>query len=759
MSKNNFKLIFIVLLVFVISGCEGPPPTIDTNTPWTGSPLPNTQTGDVIRLTAVFSAHTPIVNNSGMSGAPLGRVHSHSAFPADMYSGGKQDFIFDAGRIDQFGELHIWNHNGGSGGDGLKDITVSYSYDNETYTELGEYTLRRSPGAGRLSVTNLQDDSYIDFKGAAGRYIKISPDTNHGGGQWGLSEIRLFRFRPPVQQGGYIAAAPINNIHSLPAAGLSNLTSGAGLSHPTSDTAVHNNNAAHMYSVSGSSGTFDIDLHGRYPIQKVVIWNYNGAGNTNRGLQTVTIRTSDGPQGTQSLGTDWDWNQRASGQPITAGTGNNNMPPSATIQMNNHTARFIRITGNAISGNQTGLSAVRVYMGEGYYADYVHDWSALLSVYPHPNTYTNGWAGADGTFTVNLDGRDFDPARNPRNRRTLFTFQDTLISRVNAVTGERIGWGMPNNTMGILNGEPYAANVNFSDTTFITPPAPNNPRRYYWIGDNFIIGNKLYVICGRIGNTPGGGDWGFFDDQTDLAVLDIVNGNINRNSIKIYTDNGPVRYLYNETAPVGTNGRQTWSIGNAVMENTAAAGALNPDGYIYLYGVANNNGRNLIVARVKEEHVETFSEYEYLYNDDVWRKQPWGTSVTDQKYLNPSSERNFAGECSVHEMKWGPDKGKFYHVYMDTRYFERWLKIMVSDNPWGPFTDSRQIFHAVDPFFQIPTDGQSGMYSYNGKAHPAISPEGELYISYNVNGGNGGKYADIYRSRFIRYAQVPAGGN
>ena len=69
-------------------------------------------------------------------------------------------------------------------------------------------------------------------------------------------------------------------------------------------------------------------------------------------------------------------------------------------------------------------------------------------------------------------------------------------------------------------------------------------------------------------------------------------------------------------------------------------------------------------------------------------------------------------------------------------------------------TNNRQIFQAVDVWNTIPPADTSGMYVYNTKAHPALSTEKELIITYNVNGGDEDN-ADIYRPRFIRYGQVP----
>ncbi|MCL2043417.1 MAG: DUF4185 domain-containing protein [Treponema sp.] len=703
------------------------------------------QAGELIRLTAFDSAYAAVSNNRGMSGGRIGRIHFHDNNTANMFSGSRRDFIFDIGHIDQLGELHIWNHNGGTGADGLRDVTVSYSNDNAAYTNLGSFTLKRASGAARLSATNLADDSFINFGGISARYIRISPQDNNGnwGGQFGLSEVRLFRYRNEVYRGAYIAASPIYNVRTtLPAPAYYNLTNGAGLSHPTSDNALHSNNPDHMFFTSGSTGTFDIDLHGRYPVQKVVIWNYNGAGNTNRGLSTVTVSASDGNIHSTN---PYQWSPIVSNQTITAGTGNNGMGPSATVQMNNTMTRFIRISGSAISGSQSGLSAIRVYVGEGMYIDYLNDWTALFMHYPQDR----GWGGADGIYSTNLDGKDYDPGRNPNDKRTFFIFSDTVNQNVDQETGIRYGgWGMPNNTRGTLTGgSPLSANMTFN-TNAISPPGGMGIH-FYWLGDTFVVGDKLYIYT--VNEVNFGGGWDFEQIGVHLVRYDIVNNQINESSRTIITNNTDGR-LYNVTE--GTSGSANrWHLGCAVFVNTAHAGALTPDNWIYVYGYHEGGSRRIIAARVRPENVENFNQYQYLWNDDTWRNEPWGSSRANPKLI---SNYDPTTEFSVTEIRSGPNKGRFLHIFSETSLFSSdWLQMSISTtaSPVGPFTTAQNLYRQVTPHNTIPTQYHENLYVYNAKAHPALSTDDELVVSYNVNGSDA--HGDIYRPRFMRYAQVP----
>ncbi|MCL2043038.1 MAG: discoidin domain-containing protein [Treponema sp.] len=721
-GKKCLISLFIVSLLFVcLSGCPGSP----EGSPPAGGTVPSAHTGVLIKMTAHNAAYADIANNSGMSGNGE-RIHLHSNNTAHMYAGQQQDFIFDIGHIDQLGEMHVWNYNAAAGAHGLQRVIVSFSNDNENYTELDVFTLARADGNDRLEATNLSNGMVINFRGRSARYVKITPQTNYGGGQWGLSEVKLYRYRNAVYRGAYLQGSPVYRLADPPEANYYNLANGAGLSHPTNPQARHDNNPAHMFFTMGSNSSFEIDLQGRYPVQSIVIWNYNAPGLTARGMQSVTISTSDDLT---------NWTTRVTNAAIAAGTGQNGMGPSATIPVN-FTARYVRISGSSIGAALTGLSAVRFYAGDGWYAEYLPDWTALFSNY-------NGWIGADGIYSTKLDANN-----------TIFIFSDTWTGTVNPVTALRTERTMINNTRGILSGNvPLATKMTFSaasrnDTSNVITPV-NQPGRWYWLGDVVVIGNKLYIYTVTVASGGGGGAFNFSQVGVDLVRFDIVNGTVNQSSLTRFRDEN--RRLADSSA--GTSDpNPRWYLGAALFENTAEHGALKPDGYIYVYGYLDGHGagdRRLITARVKPEDIEDFTKYEYLWNNDTWRVgEPWGASLTNPKSLGVGST-----EFSIHEVKSGPNTGKFMSIMMP--YFQD-MRIMAAyaDTPAGVFSAMEPVFFATDPPITLPNDGT--MYVYNGKAHPAISTNNELIISYNTNcmGGLEGQ-GDIYRPRFIRYAQVP----
>lgn len=71
--------------------------------------------------------------------------------------------------------------------------------------------------------------------------------------------------------------------------------------------------------------------------------------------------------------------------------------------------------------------------------------------------------------------------------------------------------------------------------------------------------------------------------------------------------------------------------------------------------------------------------------------------------------------------------------------------------PWGPFSEAHEVY-----FTEEVCQGR-GIYTYNAKAHPHLSPAGEYLVSYNVNTiawQMHMAHGDICRPKFIRLVEV-----
>jgi hypothetical protein len=700
----------------------------------TGRELLPRQVGDFIKISPLGAEYAALCNNWGMSGAE-GRNQWHSNTAVGMYvAAAKQDFVFDIGHIEQLGELHIWNYNeSGKTENGIKNITISISEDNVEYKKFGSFDLKKAEGLPKMPVTNLVDGSFVDFSGKTARFIKLSPVDNYGGLHYGLSEIRLFRYKQDVYKGAYISASPLERYSSsgdwLPTPESYNLTNGAGLSDPFGANARHDNNPKHMYYTRSSVIGFPIDLKGKYPVEKIVIWNYNEKGNTDYGLKKIRISVSEDGISWKSLSKMYDLPQAS---------GEYGLEPSIVITEPLYT-RYIRIDNKGhYGGKYAGLSAVRCYTGEGWFADNAPDWTALFSSY-------EGWSGADGIYMANLDGKDYDTERKREDQKTFIVFSDTICSTIDPATDLRSGVYMPNNTSALLSGgKPDSTKIDFyfpreGGPSALIIPDPlekasyGDGYKYYWMGDPFVLGNKLYIYAHKIDHIKEG--FGFEQLGVDLVSYDIINGHVDYSTLKRYND------MQNRLSKI--SGLDKWYLGGAVFENTKEAGVLNPDGYIYVYGYYDKSlsGRKLVSARVKDTDVTDFSRYEYLQANGKWE-----TSMSSPKFL----ASDIAPEISITEIKTGTDKGKF--LLVNTHYtIGSDIKLSISASLTGEFTNKQTIF------FHDTTNSIAGKgnNSYNAKAHPAISNDRELFVSYNVNGNDCFVYGDIYRPRFIRYAQVP----
>lgn len=744
MKRSNKKIIVSVLSVImaaalVACSTEGGS-TKDPQTEVTPTVQPEEnevittvrqEAGKMLTLSAMDEAYQAIVNNSGMNGTN-GRIHMHSNLVQDMYKGSTTEFIFDVGNIDQLGELHLWNYNAeGDADSGLKEITVAYSEDNSTYSDPVTYTLAKASGEDGLKATNTEDGTPINFGGVSGRYIKITVITNYGGEGNGLSEIRLYRYKQPTVVGEKISGSPleryVNNKWSAEPEDY-NYVNGTGLSDRTNQ-ATHDNKPEHMYNQKANAIDFILDLKGQYPVSELVIWNYNDPEHLDYGLQNFRLKISDDATTWKTIGN----------YTLEQADGSDALKPSLTIDLKNEHAHYIQLEiMSNYGGDRVGLSEISAFLGEGWYVEEVPDYTALLSRY-------EGWAGADGIYTVNLDGKDYDYERNKEEQNTFFIFSDTILSSVDPLTDLRSGVSMVNNTSAILRGgKPDVTNMNFKipgegETANIIPnptlPATKEGKSiYYWLGDTFVIGDHLYVYTLRIDsvNTM----FGFEQIGVDLARYDIVDGAVNYNSLTLINDEK--KQLCDVSNP-----KAEFYFGGAVYQSTEDAGVISPDGYIYVYGYndVENLGRQLVVSRVKPEDIENFDAYEYLDSENNWVKEVPAQFL----YL----ESNVAPECSVTQIQSGPNKGKYLYVWSHLTNSAT-IKASISDTPYTPFREQTTIYtHDTT----LTTVG-NGNNTYNAKAHPALSGPDELIITYNVNGEDCFKYGDIYRPRFLRLAQV-----
>src|SRR5690606_32790712 len=124
------------------------------------------------------------------------------------------------------------------------------------------------------------------------------------------------------------------------------------------------------------------------------------------------------------------------------GTGKEDVQANVLIELNGVNAKFVKITpeSNWGASNEYGLSEIQFIAGEGIAVEPMYEWDELFSRY-------EGWSGADGIFSIPLNGED--KVETASKTDTLFLFSDTYIGTVHPITRQRIQSNMLNNTVAV----------------------------------------------------------------------------------------------------------------------------------------------------------------------------------------------------------------------------------------------------------------------------------------------------------------------
>jgi hypothetical protein len=351
------------------------------------------------------------------------------------------------------------------------------------------------------------------------------------------------------------------------------------------------------------------------------------------------------------------------------------------------------------------------------------EWSALL-------TRHDGWFGGDGIYTITLNGVENKPAK--ANDKILFIFSDSMIGKIeNGTLTPR--YKMIHNSVAWLNGnKPVDTQMKFywdtdkknqPETVFIPHTAQTDTSDYYWLGDGFVnqeMNNAIYIFGYRVRNIS---TEAFGFKEVGNTLLKIPAG-----AQPPYRDIKQMDtpfYLTNKNGDVG-------SFGAGIYVNTQKAGAVKPDGYIYVYGVRGKN-KGLMVARVLPKDFENFTDWTF-YDGQNWVKDMAKvTDITD----------NVSNELSLTAL---PD-GR-YALIFQVGGMTTDVGMRIGATPYGPFGPVIKIWDCK------PDMEEKTFVVYNAKAHPSLSAPGELLISYNINSvefiKDLGKHPNLYRPRFIR---------
>ncbi|MGI4751434.1 MAG: DUF4185 domain-containing protein [Janthinobacterium lividum] len=362
-------------------------------------------------------------------------------------------------------------------------------------------------------------------------------------------------------------------------------------------------------------------------------------------------------------------------------------------------AVFILFLGLSIGGSiqaqqVTDLEHIR------FSVEKADDWTAFFK-------RNSGWFGGDGIYTIPLNGNE--NKYTGKNSTTLFIFSDSMIGQT---TDSTIlpGYKMIHNAVAYLSGQkPIASKMNFHwqqdkdgspESVFTPHTLKTNPADYFWLGDGFVNqpSNMLYIFGYRVRNFS----------QDAFGFKEVGNVLIKIPSSKSFPF-ATQKQL--ETPFYADSAGNITSFGAGIFVNTAAAGAKNPDGYLYVYGV-KGMAKELLVARVKPKEFENFSKWRF------WTGESWSAEINQSKAVT----NGVSNELSLSRLSDGR-----YALIFQVGGMTTTVGMRLGASPTGPFGPIIKLWDCS------PDLKKKTYVVYNAKAHPTLSKPDELLISYNIN--------------------------
>lgn len=343
----------------------------------------------------------------------------------------------------------------------------------------------------------------------------------------------------------------------------------------------------------------------------------------------------------------------------------------------------------------------------------------------------SGWFGGDGIFTIPYTGND----RKEESDSILFLFSDTMFGQIKEDDVLLPGYKMVHNSVALYNRKSSLDTINFKiaengqdkPTSIFIPQNEKaiKNKEYYWLGDGFInnTDSKLYLFAYRIKDLENkDAQFPFKQVGNDLIVVP-------KNSDFPFRDQRQLEIPFNKNLQDSLK----ISFGSAVLVNTKEAGESQVDGYLYIYGTRSKNNNEVVSARVKPSELENFNAWKF------WDGKNWSNNLEDSAPLS----NQVSNELSVTSLP----NGQYGLIYQYGGIYPT-IYLQTGPTPVGPFGKRIKLWDTSKDI----TDPD--LYTYNAKAHPAISKPGELLVSYNVNSF---KFFDIieakphlYHPRFIR---------
>ena len=346
------------------------------------------------------------------------------------------------------------------------------------------------------------------------------------------------------------------------------------------------------------------------------------------------------------------------------------------------------------------------------------DWSGLMQ-------REKGWLGADGVYSISLR---YDAATGrevcEESDDYLWLFSDTLCGATRKQGKEFEKVQLVNHSFAILEGsQPIAANIKFlweknADSEGTAPK--NIIDGHYWLQDGVRYQDSIWLTAISVGKA-------WKPDRIDVVEIPLLPG---------------THFPDFNQARVDTTADLSFKTEDAQIVLGAAICDDSEDDNIYIFGYVDRfhegSRKDAVVARVQRDKLKKYPEWEFYNGGNLWSKD-FRSLLETKSTLVP----NVSTEFSVSKIPCGKLCGKWLLVYTPG-VISDCIAFRVGDSPIGPY-GSEHIFYRSEIPRQIP-----GVQCYNAKAHPSLTSQNGVLVSYNVNRlGSLARRPEEYRPRFV----------
>jgi|GEM_PF-767012 len=484
----------------------------------------------------------------------------------------------------------------------------------------------------------------------------------------------------------------------------------------------------------------EISLDAIYPINSVAITNF--LTDDEMGIKEIDLSVSlDGESFTKI---EDDYVLSNTGEKLT------------TIQLNNQKAKYLKISfrsevGVGNYGSEFfGLNDISIFLGEGFIVKEATEWDEALTRY-------DGWTGADGIFTFNLDtGND---SIGTETDSTLFIFSDTILGNVNPETFLRTNPEFLNNTIGYFNGNDTDIYNNMEFEWNEEDGLPANifePDSYIGYQPSNLI-NRIGLVADENGDfkydyTISGSSWlSSSTDSNPVITVDLLDiEDLTEMTLYNFIENPD--YSATKIKVSHSNDKTSWSdIGTydlSIPEKTAAISPSNID-----------TNSSLDLTGISAQYIKI----EFLDNNTDTSTQVGLSKIViqngDKKLfgtIEASSYDNTDNEESEHPRLWLQDGvviGEYFYTFpLLVKDYETFFKVFKIGLIKVPIVDKKLDTDNIE-FLDAPLQNEmsDGSITYFGAgvnnqdtSGSLVHQDGYIYI-YGYKDHQGGRYLTVAR--------------